>query len=821
MRQVEAWIEQWLAADGGPALVFLTGVGLLLLAAGLLALLILGRRHRAQEARQLVLAVEELRSGRLHNRAELGSSSPLGVVSDAVERLGRDMAQRWRESEGAGQQLSAVMDAASDIGVLSTDTEGDVTTIGAGFTEIFGWEEEQIVGRAVSLLFDADSWKEFLPKLARKSLRERGIDTRATLLRQDGTTFEAQLAVRALRGPSREISGFLVTVQDISARARLEQELRASEERYRSLVEGLSEGAFIVRKGRLVYVNPALAELCGVPASEMQGSPWRDYVSAKDVLLAQELVTDLEHRADGRADQHLTLLGADGRPRADVHLRAASVEYAGHPAVLGMVLDETAERRIDAELRQNETQLDAVLEATSDGILVLAETVEGGVVHLTNEAFLEMFDLAGHDVLGVSERQLARLLAERGEGAEAVAAELESPASEPRSCTVTLDGPEPREVEVMTAALIDRTGAPLGKILACRDLSEQRESERELRAHAEDLERRRQALEESYAELSRQNEDLARKGEELGRLNRELRTLDEMKSNLLGNVSHELQTPLVSIRGFTEMILKGRLGVITEEQRKGLQISLKNIDRLISMIDNLLAFSRMSEEAGRLRLSTFGLRAVVQESRELQQEQMDARQIRFSSAYESPEVAIRGDRDMILQVFINLLSNAIKFNREGGRIEVTVRAGRPGFVMVQVQDTGIGIPQEDLERIFERSYRSRQAGAAAGEGSGLGLSIVRNILRLHGCTIQAESRAGRGSVLSLNLPLAGRKSGKPEGSGEGAEAAEGASEPPSDTADSGAPGPERLRPETAATDPPDASRSRRRRLRIIRPANDK
>ena len=254
------------------------------------------------------------------------------------------------------------------------------------------------------------------------------------------------------------------------------------------------------------------------------------------------------------------------------------------------------------ELRRNETRLDAVLEATSDGVLVLADE-PGRTVQMTNRAFAEMFGLHLPELLGASEDRLARLLHEADEGLGALADRI---TGEPRGeapSIVSVGGDTPREIHVTVARLTGRTGESLGRIVACRDVTERRRSERELQEQAEKLQLSKVELEQSYRKLNEVNSKLEARGEELDRLNQELRRLDQMKSDLIGNVSHELQTPLVSIRGYTEMILKERLGPISEEQRKGLSLSLKNIDRLIAMIDNLLAFSRTDPDLRNLKLS--------------------------------------------------------------------------------------------------------------------------------------------------------------------------------------------------------------------------
>jgi hypothetical protein len=118
---------------------------------------------------------------------------------------------------------------------------------------------------------------------------------------------------------------------------------------------------------------------------------------------------------------------------------------------------------------------------------------------------------------------------------------------------------------------------------------------------------------------------------------------------------------------------------------------------------------------------------------------------------------VHADRDKILQVLINLLTNAVKFNRRGGRVDVRARPGKPGFVEVSVADTGVGIAPAEIERIFDRSYQARAvAGAPQSKGSGFGLAIVRDVLRLHGCRIRVSSEEERGTRFVFTLPAAGR-----------------------------------------------------------------
>lgn len=291
------------------------------------------------------------------------------------------------------------------------------------------------------------------------------------------------------------------------------------------------------------------------------------------------------------------------------------------------------------------------------------------------------------------------------------------------------------------------------RMLAVRDVTAAAAVKRAQGEEVEQWRKRHESVVASYANLSALHDELSIKRQEAERLNAELRTLDGMKSNLLANVSHELQTPLVSVRGYTEMILKERLGSINDEQKKGLTLSLKNIDRLIAMIDNLLAFARVDRESEDMKISSFPVAGVVDEALAVLKEKIEAKSLRVTRN-DDRALTVRADRDKILQVFLNLVGNAVKFSRERGSIEVSARLGKPGFVLVQVCDTGVGIAKADLERIFDRFYQTGEGASQRKEGTGIGLAIVRNILQLHGCVVHATSELGEGTVVSFTLPLA-------------------------------------------------------------------
>jgi signal transduction histidine kinase len=242
--------------------------------------------------------------------------------------------------------------------------------------------------------------------------------------------------------------------------------------------------------------------------------------------------------------------------------------------------------------------------------------------------------------------------------------------------------------------------------------------------------------------------DLARKIEELSALNECLQNMDQMRAELLTMVSHDLHTPLTAIKGSLEVLLHEAVGV--ELSRELLGIAQKNADRLFRMVSDILDLARIEAGRFRRRRELFDvvtlLRGTIDRLRRMAQE----REITVTLTAPDDLTAVSGDTLRIEQVFTNLLGNAIKFTPRGGEIGVTVKDAGPEL-LVEVRDSGVGIPKEHLDRIFDRFYRVPMPTGSEVEGTGLGLSICKAVVEEHGGRIWAESQVGRGSAFFVTI----------------------------------------------------------------------
>ncbi|MED1722084.1 two-component system histidine kinase PnpS [Brevibacillus parabrevis] len=232
----------------------------------------------------------------------------------------------------------------------------------------------------------------------------------------------------------------------------------------------------------------------------------------------------------------------------------------------------------------------------------------------------------------------------------------------------------------------------------------------------------------------------------------EIRRLEKMRSDFVANVSHELRTPITSIKGFTETLLEGAMQD-EETCRNFLQIISDESERLYRMIRDILDLSKIEQKRIPLHLSHVHVQELIRSAAAIMHDQAQRKQLKVTLPESQPDVWLMTDKDCLQQIVLNLMTNAIAYTPEEGEITIRTEADDKQ-ITIQVADTGIGIPEKDLARIFERFYRVDKARSRDSGGTGLGLAIVKHLVEnLHG-QIKVESVEGRGSTFTVILPLA-------------------------------------------------------------------
>lgn len=228
----------------------------------------------------------------------------------------------------------------------------------------------------------------------------------------------------------------------------------------------------------------------------------------------------------------------------------------------------------------------------------------------------------------------------------------------------------------------------------------------------------------------------------------EIGTMEKMRQDFVSNVSHEIQSPLTSIRGFAQLLRNPEIS--SEDRKQYLDIIESESRRLSNLSDNLLKLSTLESEKRVVELQEFSLDHQIQQVILSCEPQWAGKQIELDVSLN--KVLITADRDLLSQVWLNLLHNAIKFTPLGGSIQLSL-AYSGDFAVFNISDSGVGIIEEEKIHIFERFYKGDKSRNREKGGNGLGLAIVKKILDLHGGEIMVESELGKGTTFTVRLPL--------------------------------------------------------------------
>jgi signal transduction histidine kinase len=532
----------------------------------------------------------------------------------------------------------------------------------------------------------------------------------------------------------------------------------------RTLVEFNADGLLIVDgEGRVRFGNPAAARLFGRPLEELVG-----------------------------VDLGLPLLDGDtaeidvvprGGPPATVELRARPVQWDGTGAFV-VTLRDVTERRRSEEMERGRIRADAAREEAERAtrraeFLALAS----GVLDATLDVQTVLDQLVGLAVPTLAEYALVHWRGEQGEAAQTAAVHGQDAAQRILDALPLLDGegdsaiarvlrsgradwhpggPAPAETDpdptggalhaLLPTAWMVVPLAVRGRILGALTLCRTGESARYL---------------ESEVGLA---EELARRGAlaaENARLFRAAQAASRAKSQFLATVSHEIRTPINAVMGYAELLEMGLGGPLEEKQAEYVGRIQGSSRHLLSLVNDVLDLSKIEAGEMAVRSEALPLRATADRAMEQVEPQARAKGIGLSLQWSCPEDDVYvGDEDRVSQVLVNLLSNAVKFTAPGGSVTVTCSASAAGpptlpdagdrmWVAVEVADTGIGIPPDKLEAVFEPFMQVDASHTRREGGTGLGLAISRRLSRLMGGELTVDSAPGQGSRFTLWLPTTG------------------------------------------------------------------
>jgi PAS domain S-box-containing protein len=602
-----------------------------------------------------------------------------------------------------------LVDSVRDYAIFLLDREGNVMTWNPGAERLKGYKADEIIGRHFSAFYPQEvkdrRWPEQELEIAARVGR---VEDEAWRVRKDGSMFWANVVISAIRDDQGHLTGFSKVTRDLTERRQVEERLRQSEERFRLLVENVQDYAIILLEpdGHIASWNEGAQRIKGYRAEEVIGKHFSIFYP-REAVESNWPAIELERAAElGRFEDE------GWRVRKDGTLFWANVVITPLRNAQGTLRGFSKITRDLTERRAHEE----VLRLSEERFRILLEGVEDYAVYMLDpEGRVTSWNTGAQRITGYERAEIIGQSFERfyppedvaaGRPAEELRQAVLNRRVEHRGWRVRKDGGR-FWAEVVVTALHNDQGRLRGFAKVVRDLSERKRMEN---------------LEEQGRHLT----------------------------EFLAMLAHELRNPLAPIRS--------ALGIMSMNKDVPPQIawSREVIERqtvqLTRLVDDLLDVSRITRGKLRMRGEAMDLNAAVQRAIESSRPLVDARKHRLHIELEEPSIPVHGDLTRLTQVVLNLLNNAAKYTPEGG--EIWVKTCIEGDeAVVHVRDTGVGISAQLLDSIFDLFAQGERTLDRSEGGLGIGLTLARRIVALHGGTIVARSEgAGRGAEFVVSLP---------------------------------------------------------------------
>ncbi|VTT97626.1 two-component hybrid sensor and regulator : Chemotaxis protein methyltransferase CheR OS=Polaromonas naphthalenivorans (strain CJ2) PE=4 SV=1: PAS_9: PAS_9: PAS: HisKA: HATPase_c: Response_reg [Gemmataceae bacterium] len=631
--------------------------------------------------------------------------SPSGTASDEPRDHGHGRVRAESALAASEEQFRMLVGGVRDYAIFMLDPTGHVVTWNAGAERIKGYRADEIVGHHLSRFYPPEDVAAGKTDAALgAAARDGKYEEEGWRVRKDGTRFWASVVITALRDPAGRIRGFAKITRDITE--------RRESARIRSIVDHVVDGIVTFDEAGLIEsCNPAAEALFGYRSEEVLG---------RSVRLLAGAGGGTDWAAGAGARTHEVVGRRKDGTEFPMDLAVGGFHFQGRRAYTAVVRDATERRRVEeqrVELERHRNQLRVTLASIGDA--VIATDSKGSVTFLNPVAER----LTGWATGEASGRPLGDVFMILNEGTRRP---VENPALRAlRDGTVTglanhtllvaRDGTE-RPIDDSAAPIRDDGGAVLGAVLVFRDVTDRHRLEDELQ--------RRVA---------------------------ELAAADKRKDEFLAMLAHELRNPLAPVKNALHVLkIRASDGATVDQARAMME---RQVGHLTRLVDDLLDVSRITQGKVVLKLERLDLARLVRESAADHRGQFEAARVALSVTAPAAPVWVTGDATRLSQVIDNFFTNALKFTNPGGEVAACVES-EGGRAKLTVRDTGIGIEPEVLPTVFEVFAQADKTLDRSGGGLGLGLAIVRGLVRLHGGTVTAHSDgAGKGTEMVVTLPL--------------------------------------------------------------------
>jgi len=633
--------------------------------------------------------------------------------------------RRWRRARRRNEELEDVISSISPDTLLVVDADRTIVMCNRSIERMFGYSVEEVVGRKTELLYRDRRGNPARRHEIYDVLEKEGFHIgEAVGKRKNGET----LPLEIISGRLGDREGAVLLLRDVSERRKVEESLRESEKHYRLLAESVVDLIWVMGADRrFSYMSPSIEQMLGYSAEEAMGRmKMEDFLAEGSRRVASKVfVRELAAGRAGAADScrsrvlELEMVRKDGSTLwTESKVIFMRGEKDGAIDVLGVTRDITERKKAEKALRESEGRFREMAELLPSAMFEM--DVEMRLTY-TNKAGLKVFGYLPGDV----ETGIRLLdLVHPEDRQEAIGHFTGILGGEPfgsMECRMLRkDGSG--LVAVLNSSPIRRDVRVTGVRTVVHDISDRKTAEEALRMV---------------------------QGQQL--VLEELKRINQMKSEFVETVTHELRTPMTPLMSAAGLLLEGEFGELTAAQRNVLQMMARNIERLSRFARGVLALSRLDADQYPINPDEHSLPAIVQPVTELLKERAAGKGC--SLVVDVPaELRVFADPDAVSQIVTNLVNNAVVHCPEGTTIVVSGRKAGDETVEVCVSDDGPGIPAEDMERIFDRFVQLKRKHGPGYRGTGIGLCICQALVGKMGGEITVGSEPGRGAKFTFTLP---------------------------------------------------------------------
>ncbi|MBF0317789.1 MAG: PAS domain S-box protein, partial [Nitrospirae bacterium] len=755
-------------------------LGLLLLGSNFLYL----RRRILNPIGALIHDTEEITRGNYSISTNVTTSNELMIlaqrfnamtetISQAFNRMDEMVQFRTHELSVTNARMQSFFDSAQDGIVSISAADRGIILFSKGAERIFGYRADEVLGKNVNILMSEpyqsmhDGFvKNYLETGTKKAI---GLIRTAKARRKDGDIFEIELSVNeSMTAAGRIFNGI---IRDISARIKVEREMQ----KLFNAIEQSAESVVITdRNGRIEYVNPAFERGTGYTRTEALGKTPRILKSGKQTKVFYKQMWDtildgsvwhgeiINKRKNGEIYYEDAIITPIKDDKGEI-TNFVAMKYDVTPRKLAEFDVENKTKELEVRARYDKTfaKVLSLFSSTFDQKQALQNMLPllAEVLPFPCSAFYAYDEWRGklvHEAsYGLSGTISAEFDINEGVVGQAVvngtAIEIEGSGQFPLVIETGILTIRPKTIVIqpifyqkkIVGVLVIASISPLGE----HDRAFMQSLASNIGISLQNL--------RQYSDMQELSAQIKARGDEIVQKNLQLEESNRLKSEFLANMSHELRTPLNAIIGFSEVLKDGMLGDLSEEQREYTNDIFTSGQHLLSLINDILDLSKIEAGKMTLDLERVNIPALLENSLSIVKEKALAHGIKLTMDIQPGIGDVCLDSRKAKQIVYNLLSNAVKFTPDKGSVSLTVRVVSHedrNFVEISVMDTGIGMSEEGMKRLFRPFEQIDGSLSRRYEGTGLGLAMVKRLVELHGGTVTVESEEGKGSCFTVRLP---------------------------------------------------------------------